>query len=82
MTGCAALLINGRTLHSTLGIGLGKDDPKDLIKKMRKKRGLLNDLLLLDTLVIDEVSMLSDTLFDKIAEIFNIANGKSLENMF
>ena len=71
MTGCAALLINGKTLHSTLGIGLGKGDPKDLIKKMRK-RGLLNDLLRLDTLIIDEVSMLSNDLFDKIAEIFKI----------
>ena len=28
MTGCAAILINGATLHSYLGIGLAKDSAK------------------------------------------------------
>jgi ATP-dependent DNA helicase PIF1 len=72
MTGCAALLINGKTLHSTLGIGLGKGEARDLVKKIRRREGLLPYLLTLEVLVIDEVSMLSDILFDKIAEIFKI----------
>ena len=72
MTGCASLLINGKTLHSTLGIGLGKGEVKDLIKRMRRKEGLLPYLLSLEVLIIDEVSMLSNVLFDKIAEIFKI----------
>ena len=72
MTGCAALLINGRTLHSTIGIGLGKGSPKDLIKKIKLKIGLFDYLLSLDVLIIDEVSMLNDILFDTIAEIFKI----------
>ena len=78
MTGCAALLINGKTLHSTLGIGLAKGEPKDLIKRIRRTEGKLEYLLRLNTLIIDEVSMLNDTLFDKIAEIFKILHSSDV----
>ena len=72
MTGCAAILIDGYTLHSTLGIGLGKGEPKDLLKRIRRREGLLPMLLNLNVLIIDEVSMLSDELFDKIAQLFKL----------
>ena len=72
MTGCASVLINARTLHSTLGIGLARDPPEILVKKMCKREGMFNYLLNLEVLIIDEVSMLSDELFDKIAEYFRI----------
>jgi ATP-dependent DNA helicase PIF1 len=77
MTGCASVLINGRTLHSTLGIGLGKGTPHELIKRIRRNIGLFDYLKSLDVLIIDEVSMLNDTLFDKIAEIFKIIHNSS-----
>jgi ATP-dependent DNA helicase PIF1 len=72
MTGCAALLINGMTLHSFLGIGLAKEDPLYLFKRIQQKYGLLEDLESLEVLLIDEVSMLNDVLFDKISELFKI----------
>ena len=72
MTGCAALLINGKTLHSSLGIGLAKGEPMDLFKRIRRMEGMLPYLSALDVLIIDEVSMLSDTLFDKISELFKL----------
>ena len=78
MTGCAAVLINGRTLHSTLGIGLGKGTPQDLIRRIRRTEGLFTYLKNLEVLIIDEVSMLNDTLFDKIAEIFKIIHNSDL----
>jgi ATP-dependent DNA helicase PIF1 len=68
-TGTSALLINGTTLHSYLGIGLGKGSVSDLISLIMKKtyiRKRWNDL---DTLIIDEISMLSPELFDKLEEI-------------
>ena len=71
MTGCAALLINGKTIHSALGIGLAKGEPKDLFKRIRRNN-LLEYLVSLHVLIIDEVSMLSDDLFDKIAELFKL----------
>jgi ATP-dependent DNA helicase PIF1 len=72
MTGCAAILINGRTLHSTLGIGLAKGSPQDIVKRIRRMEGHIEYLKKLNVLIIDEVSMLSDELFDKIGEIFQI----------
>ena len=57
MTGCAAILINGTTLHNLLSIGLAKGEPIDLFKRI-KKIGKLNYLKSIQALIIDEVSML------------------------
>lgn len=64
MTGAAAALIGGRTLHSTLGIGLGNADVDTLYRRLNhvRVRGI-------KTLIIDEVSMLSNVLLDKIDEL-------------
>ena len=67
MTGAAAVLIGGRTLHSMLGIGLARDSSDILAKKVSKK--VWNDI---ETLVIDEVSMLSAQLLDKIEHVARI----------
>ena len=64
MTGMAAVLIGGKTLHSALGIGLGKDSAQTLARRCPKKIWL--DLKLL---IIDEVSMLSAELLDKIETV-------------
>lgn len=70
LTGCAAVLIGGRTLHSTLGLGLG-DKPTDiLVHKMKRcNRTQFTRLQTLDLLVIDEVSMMSDELMEKASSI-------------
>ena len=65
-TGISALLIGGSTLHSYLGIGLGKDDVELLYLKIKNRKKNLKKWLELDVLIIDEVSMLSPILFDKL----------------
>lgn len=72
LTGCAAVLINGKTLHSTLGIGIG-DKPIDIIvhKMKRCNKALFTRLQTLDLLVIDEVSMMSDELFEKASGVLS-----------
>ncbi len=72
MTGCAALLINGSTLHSYLGIGLARDTPLQLANKVRKFITINQRLVTLQILLIDEVSMLNDELFEKISEFLQI----------
>ena len=62
MTGAAAILINGTTLHSFLGIGLAKNEPRDIIFKMLPEKYKL--ISSLECLLIDECSMLSDQLFN------------------
>lgn len=73
LTGCAAVLIGGRTLHSTLGLGLG-DKPIDiLVHKMKRcNKAQYVRLQALDLLVIDEVSMMSDELMEKASQILSI----------
>ena len=72
MTGCAALLINGATLHSYLGIGLATDPARVLANKVRKFVTIFKRILDLDILLIDEVSMLNDQLFEKVYEFLQI----------
>jgi len=65
-TGVSALLIGGNTLHSFLGIGLGTgsiDYLYDMIQRNPKKKKIWKKVA---TLIIDEVSMLSPDLFDKL----------------
>jgi ATP-dependent DNA helicase PIF1 len=71
-TGISALLIGGTTLHSYLGIGLGNTSTESLIKKISSKRYLSNRWNDLEVLIIDEISMLSPTLFDKLEEIARV----------
>jgi len=72
MTGCAALLINGATLHSFLGIGLATESALHLANKVRKFPAVFERIIQLETLLIDEVSMLNDELFEKVSEFLQI----------
>jgi ATP-dependent DNA helicase PIF1 len=68
MTGCAALLLEARasTLHSWAGIGLGKDTLEKTIDMIRKKDRLRRRWTSCRALVIDEVSMLTPELFERL----------------
>lgn len=68
MTGCAAILIRGNTLHSFMGIGLAQDSVEILYKKIKSNK----KLKYLDMLIIDEISMLDSALFDKINMLFQM----------
>ena len=68
MTGRASLLIGGKTLHSWAGIGLGQGTWEELVQDMSfnaKKNWRQKELVL----VVDEVSMLSHELFEKLDNI-------------
>ena len=68
-TGTSAILIGGVTLHSYLGIGLGQADVDNLYSRIMTMKFYRDRWLLLDTLIIDEVSMLSPVLFDKLEQL-------------
>ncbi|KAF5375262.1 hypothetical protein D9758_000092 [Tetrapyrgos nigripes] len=71
-TGIAAVNIGGTTLHSWAGIGIGEEDPKKFVGKLRgqpKMRKVWERWLNVRTLIIDEISMLDGVLFDKLEEI-------------
>lgn len=80
-TGVAATNINGSTIHSFSGIGGFGDgaSPKDLIERIfkQKKQEWLNNWKDTDTLIIDEVSMLSGVIFDKLEFIARATRGNN-----
>ncbi len=73
LTGCAAVLLgcNAHTLHSWSGIGLGNGNIESLVKKIRKFKASTK-WKEIEILIVDEVSMLSLSLFNKLNAIGKI----------
>jgi len=71
MTGCAAMLIHpkAKTLHSWASIGLAKDSAPLLISSIKKSRRSVMRWMSADILVVDEVSMMTPDLFEKLNDV-------------
>jgi ATP-dependent DNA helicase PIF1 len=74
MTGCAALLIStpkhkAKTLHSWAGIGLAKESVTELCKKIQASYHVAKRWMTTQLLVIDEISMMTPELLEKLNEI-------------
>lgn len=71
-TGVSALLLGGSTVHSFTGIGLGKSKAEVMAANIFKRPYLLKRWKELDILVLDEISMMSPELFDKLENVARI----------
>jgi ATP-dependent DNA helicase PIF1 len=71
-TGLAAVNIDGTTLHSFAGIGLGKEPATELLKKIRRNPKTKQRWIRTRVLIIDEVSMIDGDLFDKLEHVARI----------
>ena len=71
MTGCAALLLKckARTIHSWSGIKLAKGPKSKIIDGVLKNRRIVKEWRTTDILILDEVSMLSEKIFEILEEI-------------
>lgn len=75
MTGCAAVLLSescnvrARTLHSWAGVGLGKETVQELVYKINRNGRAKKNWMTTDLLVVDEVSMMTPSLLEKLNEI-------------
>lgn len=65
-TGISAYNINGITIHSLMGIGTGELEIEALIRKVWRKKCIRDRIINTDILIIDEASMLSANLFEKL----------------
>ena len=70
-TGCAALLLGhgAKTIYSWAGIGLGKDPTAKIISFIRRGGKALRRWLTTDALIIDEISMMTPEVFEKLDTI-------------
>lgn len=74
-TGISAINVGGMTIHSFAGIGFGTANISLLIRKIRSKPDIVKRWKDTDLLIIDEVSMLSCDVFDKLNEIAKVIRG-------
>jgi ATP-dependent exoDNAse (exonuclease V) alpha subunit len=75
-TGAAAVLVNGRTINSFLGIGLAKSSPQTLANiSMKKNKKVVQTIKKLDVLIIEEISMMDMDLFEKVSDYLSIIRG-------
>jgi ATP-dependent DNA helicase PIF1 len=70
-TGISAHNIGGITINSFTGIGTGANDIDSILKKIVKQKHLVNRLRTTDILVIDEISMMSADVFEKIHSVMS-----------
>ena len=68
-TGCSAILINGQTIHSYLGLGIGNTTEDKIINKLKQNISKFKKIRDLNVLIIDEISMIDDITFTKISYI-------------
>jgi ATP-dependent DNA helicase PIF1 len=71
-TGISAYNLGGITINSFMGIGTGKESVDVLLKRLRYKMGIKNRIKMTDILVIDEISMMSADVFEKLNEICQV----------
>jgi ATP-dependent DNA helicase PIF1 len=72
-TGCAAYNIQGTTIHSLFGMNIYSDNFEEHYQfLLRKRTPLFKKIKNLDVLVIEEVSMLNDTLYDFLDSLFKL----------
>lgn len=79
LTGCAAILLGhgAKTLHSWAGIGLGKGSVGDLVAVIRRNRKAAKNWMTTQLLIIDEISMMSAELFDKLDAVAKVIRRSS-----
>lgn len=84
MTGCAALLLDcaAKTLHSWSGIGLGLDSIEKNIETIKRKRHIKKRWTSATALVIDEVSMLTPELFERLDKIGRAVRTRGADKPF
>ena len=68
-TGIAALNVDGLTIHSWAGVGLGSGDTETLLRGVQSNRKAIKRWRATKLLIIDEVSMLTDRLFQSLSDI-------------
>lgn len=79
-TGVSAFSIGGQTINSWMGLGLAELDANELCNKIYKNKHCRKRIQNASVLFIDEISMCSGSLFDKIFYIIkNIRNNKPLQ---
>jgi ATP-dependent DNA helicase PIF1 len=80
LTGCAAVLLdcNAKTIHSWSGIKLAKGTKDVIINRVLRNKPVVKAWKSIETLIVDEVSMMSYKMFDILDEIGRVTRRSTL----
>jgi ATP-dependent DNA helicase PIF1 len=79
LTGAAAALVGGLTLHGWAGIGLAAGSSEELHDNMRRyRKTFVQKWKDVDIIVIDEISMMNADLFNKLNKLAQLIRGNGL----
>jgi hypothetical protein len=77
-TGIAAIQIKGRTVHGLLGLGVATRTAAELfVRNRRKYPNLMKIIRNMNCLIIDEISMISAELLDKISNYLKLVRNRN-----
>ena len=79
-TGIAGVHINGCTIHSWAGIGLGDGTPEQVVDKVMRSKEARKRWRQHDAVVLDEVSMIDGELLDKLSAVGRAVRGGGAAN--
>lgn len=71
-TGCSAVLINGQTIHSYLGMGNGTLKVDKIVDSLKSKKAKWKQISELQVLIIDEISMIDNNTFELVSHILQL----------
>jgi ATP-dependent DNA helicase PIF1 len=71
-TGIAAVNVGGTTLHSWASLGIGKSDPSSIANRIKRNFAVSQRVRFAQMVAIDEVSMISAELLDKLDQVLKI----------
>lgn len=75
-TGVAALNVDGETLHNFVGVGMGiEENVHYILKKIESNRALKEKFCDVDTIIIDEVSMVDPDHMEKLDAVLMAVRG-------
>jgi len=83
LTGAAAVLLEcgAKTIHSWAGIGLGQDEPEIIARRIQDNKYKRKPWKQVDVLIIDEVSMMSEHLFEVLDAVGRQCRPKSKRDL-
>ena len=76
-TGVSALNVNGQTIHSWSGIGIGQKSLEQIVSQINRNKRKLVQIQSTDILAIDEISMMDNKTLDLINSVLKEVRGNN-----
>lgn len=74
-TGIAAVNVQGTTIHSWAGLGMGEETAEQIVDRIKSRKVAFNRIKKATILALDEVSMIHGDLLELMEQVFRLVKG-------